>query len=160
MDKEKLDEIRDQARALGDAQGQCAIQKCKLFAPLHGDSHGLSYIATDLEASYAIVKKWAQAGHVLASGIFPEEGPYSIDYYAEVGNWSREEWETVADLTDWADLNAADLKKLRTFVQKMREGGKHWCPCCDHGRFKEWLADTTEEVSYQTTVQAGEPQLR
>ena len=156
MNQDQLNDIRDKARALGDAQAGAAITKCKLFAPLPGNSHALSYIAGELEASYAIVKKWARAGMVILSDIFPEDGPYSIDYYAEVAEWDKDEWEAIADLTDWADLNAADLKKLRTFVQAMREGGHHWCPCCGHGG--EWTGGAGSSVQYDTGE--GTPPLR
>jgi hypothetical protein len=138
MDTAQLDEIMVQVRQLGDGQASAAIQKCKLLAPLVDDKHGRSYIAKALEASPTIVRKWARAGVVILSGIFPEEGPYKIDYYAEVYEWPEDQWQMVADLTDWADLNAAELKKLRTFVQAMREGQHHWCPTCGHGEEEEW----------------------
>lgn len=164
MDKAQLDNILVETRQDGDTQAGCAIRKCKRLAPLvtsitggvEYDNHAVAYIADGLEASRAIVKKWARAGKVLESGIFPEEGPYSIDYYAEVLEWPENEWETVADLTDWADLNATDLKKLRTFVQKMRESDQHWCPCCDHGRQKEWL-QPQQPVEY--AAQDGKPAI-
>ena len=150
MNQDQLNDIRDRARALGDSQASAAIEKCKLFAPLVNDAHARSYIASELEASPTIIRKWARAGVVILSDIFPEEGPYSIDYYDAVYEWDEAEWEKVADLTDWADLNAADLKKLRTFVLAMREGKHHWCPCCGHGEEREWIGGGGSSVQYDT----------
>jgi len=135
--KRRLDEIVFDTRIDGDTKADCAIRTCKRMAPLvtldkKYDRDAVAYIAGALEASQAIVKKWARAGRVLESDIFPEEGPYSIDFYAEVFEWPRGEWETIADLADMGDLNAADLKRFRTFVQQMRGARQHWCPSCGH----------------------------
>ena len=156
MNEQQFRQMLVRSRQLSDANQNNTAEQWLIWAPLWQDSAMLKRASGDLEATYQKLKKWAGAGAVVAAGVFDRDCDKPQEFLYQLSLFDREEWERIAEVAILADLTPTQLTTLRTLRDNLRETNTHWCPCCEHGQFKEWLTDTTGEVGYETTVGAEE----